>query len=228
MVVALITAAGVGKRFQSTTPKQFLKVKDKPLMIYTLEKFQKNENIDKIIISCLSSWIPELESMIKEYNISKVKWIVSGGNNQPQSIKNCLDNLKNICSDNDIIVVHVANRPMVSQKVINETIKSCVENASGIATINCPEVIVNKKTKEIINREEVLRLQTPQTFYYGDILNAYELAEEKGITDFSTTGDLFIKLNKPVHFVEGTNTNIKITYPEDLDIFESMLNCIKE
>lgn len=222
MVVALITAGGTGTRMSSSIPKQFIKVNNKPIIIHTLEKFEENNNIDMIIIACLESWISSLKKMLKSYNITKVKYIVKNGNTQPESIKNCIKKLETTCKDNDIIVIHVANRPMINNDIIDNSINSCKVNGSGIAAISCPEVVINKYTKEIIDRQSILRIQTPQTFFYKDIYQSCEEAAKLGIVDFSTICDLMIMLKREVSFIEGSHLNIKITYPEDIKLFDSL------
>lgn len=223
MIIALVTAGGIGKRIQTAIPKQFIKIKNKPLLIYTLEKFQYNENIDSIIVACLEEWIDHLEKLLLEYNITKVKWIVKNGRTQPESIKNCINKLEKVCKKDDIIVIHAGNRPLINDEIINMTIIECKETGSGISAVSCPEVLINKDTNEIIDRESTLKIQTPQTFLYSKLKENYDKLGNFDVNEISTTSDLMIKCNEKVSFVEGSHLNFKITYPEDLKLFECLL-----
>lgn len=223
MVVALITAGGKGTRSKLNIPKQFVEINGKPLIIYTLEKFQNNKNIDKIIVSCLKDWKDYLISLKEKYNISKLEWIAKNGNSQPESINNCLDLLKNKINKNDIIVIHAGNRPLVTNEIIDNSINTCREVGNAITSISCPEVLISKDKHEIIQRENIYRMQTPQTFKYEDLLDTYKKACEMNIKDIATTCDLMIRLGKKVNFIDGSQLNIKITYPEDIIIFKGLL-----
>lgn len=224
MVVALITAGGIGSRFHSDIPKQFVEINGKPLIIYTLEKFQKNKNIDKIIVSCLNGWEDFLNKLKEKYNISKLEWIAMNGTTQPESIRNCVNLLRNKISINDIIVIHAGNRPLVCDKLINNSIIECKKNGNSVTFIPCPELLISRANNNIIKRDNVIRVQTPQTFRLASLIECYDLANKKGIKDMATTCDLMIKLGKKINFIDGSQLNIKITYPEDLVIFKALLN----
>lgn len=227
MVIALITAGGKGTRLKSDIPKQFLEINDKPLLIYTLEKFQQNCRIDAIIISCLSGWEEQLKKKIKEYRISKVKWIVKNGDSQVESINNCLNLLKKKGNKNDIIVIHAGNRPLVSEELINKSIDECILNDNAIAAISCPEVLVSKKDYKVYERKEFYRVQTPQTLKLNKLIKIYNELNNKELNDVATTCDLMIRTGEKVNFIDGSHMNIKITYPEDMKIFEAVIKNLK-
>lgn len=224
MVYAVITLGGIGTRFKSNVPKQFIEVEDKPISIYTLEKFQNNENIDKIIVACLKGYEKKVEEYKKKYNLTKLEYIVTGGKTQPESISNCIDRLKNVANSDDIIIVHAGNRPLVEKRIITESINICKEKRNAVSYIECPEVVVTKDSNKIIERTNIMRLQTPQTFIYNDIKEAYEYAKKINFENIDTTADLMLKINKKLNFFRGSEYNFKITFNDDLEIFKNLIN----
>lgn len=223
MTIAVITIGGIGSRFKSDIPKQFIEVEDKPISVYTLEKFQNNPNIDKIIVACLSGFENKVLEYKEKYGLTKLEYIAKGGRSQPESISNCIDKLNGIAKDDDVIVVHAGNRPLVEHEGINESINLCMEKGNAISYIDCPEVIITKDTNEIVERTNVMRIQTPQTFKYKDIKEAYEYAKKIDFKGLSTTADLMIKTGKKLNYFRGSEYNLKITFQDDLEIFKSLI-----
>lgn len=229
MNIALITAAGKGSRMHQEVPKQFMPIKNKPLIVYTLEAFQNHPNIDAIVISCLNGWENIMEAYVKQYSISKAKWIVSGGegNNGQLSIKLALDELAKHCSLEDIVLVHDGNRALVTQEIISDSIVTCKEKGSAIAVIPCNEVIVETSDQQTSNhyleRNDLRRTQTPHTYPLGKLLWAHEEAAKQHIEKTVATCDLMIRLGETIHFSVGSERNMKITTPTDIDIFEALL-----
>lgn len=229
MNVALITAAGRGSRMHQEIPKQFMPIKNKPLIIYTLEAFQNHPNIDGIIISCLNGWEKIMEAYVKQYKITKVKWIVSGGegNNSQLSIRLALNELEKHCSLDDIVLIHDGNRALITQEIISDSIVTCKEKGSAIAVIPCNEVIVQTSDEQTSNhyleRDYLKRTQTPHTYTLGKLLWAHREAEKKNIEKMVATCDLMIQLGETIHFSIGSERNMKITTPVDIDIFEALL-----
>lgn len=226
MNIGLILAGGSGKRTKQDVPKQFLSVNEKPIIIYTMEAFEKHPNIDAIVVSCLEGWEEILMAYSKEYNISKLKWTVSGGNNVQESIHNAANFLKSKCGYDDIIIIHDAIRPMVSQDIISDCIAKCKEMGSGLAAISCQETIVKTedgiKGDKGINRSEVMRVQTPQAYLFGKVIWALEEARKHNIKDEVYMNTLMLKLGETVYFSAGSNKNIKITTAEDVEIFNAL------
>lgn len=224
MVYAVITLGGIGSRFKSSVPKQFIEIEDKPISMYTLEKFQNNENIDKIVVACLKGYEEKIEEYKKKYNLTKLEYIVQGGRTQPESISNCIDRLENVASSEDIILVHAGNRPLVEKRIISESINICREKGNAISYIECPEVVITKDNNEIIERTNIMRLQTPQTFMYRDIKEAYEYAKKVDFENIDTTADLMLRIDKKLNFFRGSEYNFKITFNDDLEIFKNLIN----
>ena len=228
MNIALLTAGGSGTRMGTDIPKQFLTVDDKPIIVYTLEVFQNHPAIDKIIVACKDGWENILNSYAKQFNISKLVSVVKGGKNGQESIKNMLDESKKIANEDDIILVHDGNRPMVSADIISNSISICKQKGWAIAAIPCNDAILYSDDKveseKQISRDLVMRTQTPHTFYLKDLYNMHLEAEKKGISNSVASCTLAIELDKKVYFSLGSEKNIKITVPEDLDIFKALLN----
>ena len=220
MNIALIIAGGVGQRTNQDIPKQFINVNDKPVIIYTLEAFQKHEEIDAIEVVCLDGWHDILSAYAKQFNITKLKKIVSGGDNGVYSISEKY-------SQDDMILVHDAIRPMVSEEIISDCIKTCKEYGSAITSIPCAEAMLYStdklKSDKIISRDELLRTQTPQAFTVGKLKSAHEEALKKGITNSVASCTLMIELGERVYFSKGSEKNIKLTTAEDFEIFRALL-----
>ena len=232
MNVALVMAGGIGLRMFQNVPKQFLTVFDKPIMIYTLEAFQQHPDVDAIITPCLDGWSEILKAYANQFNITKLKWIVAGGENGQASIRNGVYALRDICKDDDIILIHDAIRPMVSSEIISDCIVKCRKYGSGLASIDCHETIMQTQDGIMgtasINRAETKRVQTPQAYRFDKLLWAHEEAVQRGITDAVSTSTIMIDLGEPIYFALGSEGNFKITSFEDIDIFKSYLLAKKE
>lgn len=227
MNIALIIAGGSGQRMNQDIPKQFLNVNDKPVIIYTLEAFQRHPNIDKIEVVCLDGWQEILRAYCKQFGISKLANVVEGGENGQSSIRNGLWDLKEMYDENDLVLIHDAIRPMVSEEIISDAIRVCKKYGNSISVIPCAEAMLKTEdgvsSLEQIPRDNLKRTQTPQTFVLKDIVAAHEEALEKGITNSVASCTLHIELGKKLYFSAGSEKNIKLTTPDDIDIFKSIL-----
>ena len=227
MNIAIIIAGGSGQRMNQDIPKQFLNVNDKPVIIYTLEAFQRHPNIDKIEVVCLDGWQEILRAYCKQFGISKLANVVEGGENGQSSIRNGLWDLKEMYDENDLVLIHDAIRPMVSEEIISDAIRVCKKYGNSISVIPCAEAMLKTEdgvsSLEQIPRDNLKRTQTPQTFVLKDIVAAHEEALEKGITNSVASCTLYIELGKKLYFSAGSEKNIKLTTPDDIDIFKSLL-----
>lgn len=140
--IALLTAAGVGSRMHQDIPKQFLNVDNKPILIYTLEAFQKHPSIDEICVVILKGWENIIEAYARQFNISKLKYVVQGGASGQESICNGLCEISKYRSDNDIVMIHDGNRPMVSQEMITNSLVTYQKYGDAVAAIPCTEVVL--------------------------------------------------------------------------------------
>lgn len=227
MNIALIIAGGVGQRTNQDIPKQFINVNDKPVIVYTLEAFQNHKDIDAIEVVCLDGWHDILSAYAKQFNITKLHKIVSGGENGQSSIRNGVYSISESFSEDDIILVHDAIRPMISEEIITDCINTCKEYGSAITSIPCAEAMLYTTDKvqsdKIISRDELLRTQTPQAFSVGRLKAAHEEALKRGITNSVASCTLMIELGEKVYFSKGSEKNIKLTTADDFEIFRALL-----
>lgn len=232
MNVALLLAGGSGTRTEQDVPKQFFNVYEKPIIIYTLEVFQKHPDIDKIIVSCLDGWHEILRAYAREAGITKLKWVVSGGENGQASARKALEELQEECAEDDIVVIHDAIRPMVSTEIISDCIAKCRQYGSGLAAMRCQETIVESKDavsgNKGISRNDIMRVQTPQAYRYGKVLQAHEEAVKQGITNAVYTNTLMLDLGETLYFSKGSEKNLKITTMDDVEIFKALYRMERE
>ncbi|MEG0835225.1 MAG: IspD/TarI family cytidylyltransferase [Christensenellaceae bacterium] len=223
---AILLAGGVGKRMESEIPKQFLTVDGKPIIIYSIENFQQNPQIEKIAVVCVQNWIGHLRELIKKYSLNKVEWIVEGGTTCHDSIRNGVFFLKDKIDPDDCIVIHDAVRPVLPQKALNEVLRVAHDKGNASSSIAChpPIVYTDDFISGIsdVDREHVMLTVSPQAYKYSLALKCYEKAEQENRHDFTFTSSLLIHCGKRVYFAKGTTSNIKITQKEDLVLFEAL------
>lgn len=229
MNVGIILAGGTGSRVGAGIPKQFIKIMDKPILAYTLELFQSNENIDTIEIVCHKDWIDDVENICKKYDISKKQWLCTGGSTFQESTMNGIFNLKGKIGQDDIVVISFGVAPMTPQEDINDSIRVCKEHGNAIASADidlctCIKDDESSTTQNII-RETMKCFANPWTFKFGELCEAYEEAIEKDILkDLEPhTTSLYLALGKKLWFSQCTSPQAKITHKTDLDIFEGSL-----
>ncbi len=228
--IALIVAAGKGQRTRQDIPKQFINVYDKPIIIYTLENFQKHPDIDSIVVSCLDGWQDILRAYAKQYNITKLHNVVMGGNTVQESYRNGILALNDVAKDDDIIILHDGIRPMIDEDVLSDVIVTCRKYGNGVSSLPYNEQIFLKKdelsTNRYINRDTLRRVQTPQAYHYGKLLWAYEKAFAEGIGIYGPvyTNTMMVDLGETLYFAGGSERNIKITTAEDIEIFKAFLS----
>lgn len=229
MNIALLTAAGTGTRTRQDIPKQFLHINNKPVIIYTLEAFQQHPGIDKICVVILKGWKEILWAYARQFNITKLEYVVEGGVSGQESIYNGLMEIsQNETVEENVIMIHDGNRPMVEQEIITDSLVKFRKSGSAVAVIPCTEVVFRAKEGDTSNvsipREELWRTQTPHTYCLKDLLEAHKDAKERGITDTAATCLLMEKLGKASYFSKGSEKNLKITTLEDIEIFKALLN----
>lgn len=225
--IALIIAGGSGNRMGQSIPKQFLTINERPVIIYTLEAFQKHPEIDKIAVVCIEGWQFVLQAYANQFNITKLKYIVPGGLNGQDSIRNGVFELEKYFKDDDIVLIHDAIRPLVSADIISDCIRVTRDKGNAITVIPCAEAMIETEDGVVsvgsYPRDRLKRTQTPQGFYIGDICNLHRKAMQKGITNSVASCTLKIELGECVYFSKGSEKNIKLTTVEDLDIFKALL-----
>lgn len=229
--IAILLAGGVGSRMNQDIPKQFLNVYDKPVIVYTLEAFQNHPEIDGIIVVCIDGWHDALSAYAKQFNISKLVSIVSGGENGQASIKKGLDEAARLYDEDTIVLIHDSIRPMVSNNIISDNISKCKQYGNATSVAPCTTVVLGKTneeySEEVVDRDKIVLTQTPQAFVLKDILDAHKEAKEKGITSSVASCSLYVELGRKVYYSLGDETNIKLTRPGDIEIFKALLSAKK-
>lgn len=230
MNVAIILAGGTGSRMGANIPKQFLRVMGKPILAYTLEIFQNNSNIDAIEIVCHEDWVNETRYICRNYGITKMQWIVRGGRTFQDSVMKGVYNLKDKLDINDIVVISFGVSPMTTDDIINDSINICINSGSNaiasedMVLCTCIKDDEFSTTKSIL-RETLKGFSNPWTFKYGELYEVYKEAESKRMLETIEphTTSLYLALGKRLYFSKTNSLNIKITTPEDLEIFEGHL-----
>lgn len=232
MVYLIVIAGGVGSRLGASVPKQFVEVLGKPIIAYTLEKFQNHAEIDAIEIVCVEGYENYVKSIAEQYGITKLIKIVKGGAEYERSIMNGVAGLRGIANPDDVVVVHWAASPFVTEEIITDNIRICKEKGNAISASYSYLLYGTNDgdcAKKAINRDTFLTLSAPQSFLYKVITDVYRQVNEKKMfeTCEAHTTALMTTLGIPLHFSKGSHTNIKITTKEDLDLFRGYLLNIK-
>ena len=228
MNYVIIIAGGVGNRLGAGIPKQFVEVMGKPIIAYTLEKFQQHPEIDAIEIVCVEGYIDRVKQIAKDNGITKLFNIVKGGSEYERSIMNGVAGLSGVAKQNDVIMVHWSASPFVTEEIITDNIRVCKEKGNAISA--CYSYLLygtndGDCAKKAINRESFMTLSAPQSFLYKTIVDVYRQVEEKNLfeTCEAHTTAFMTALGIPLYFSKGSHTNIKITTKEDLDLFRGYL-----
>lgn len=219
MVIALILAGGLGKRVGTEVPKQFLKINDVPVIAYTLKKFQECNKVDRICVVSHHDWIETVKKVIDKFNFNKVTWLVSGGQTGLESVQNGIISLS-AQDDDDIIMIHDSVRPFITQTEIETNLEVAKTRDVAVTAVPCVETLVkvdgNGKSTEQIPRDSLMRVMTPQSFRLG-ILRSLFKANEILDSQYPSTFALYMSMGFPVYCSRGSERNIKITYPEDVE-----------
>lgn len=228
-VYGLIFAGGIGSRMNyESKPKQFLEVDNKPIIVHTLEFFQKNPEVDEIVVVCVEDWIDYLKDKLKEFHIDKVKWIVPGGKTGQLSIYNGLKKLEENCADPDdaIVLIHDGVRPLINQQIIHDNIVEVQQNRTSVTVTPAIETVItvdeNGSVKDTVDRSACRMAKAPQTFYLGDILKAHKKVLAEGKENMIDSATLMSYCGHKIFTVEGPSENIKITTPSDYYIFKTL------
>ncbi len=211
-------------------PKQFLEVFGKPIIIYTLQKFEYCEDIDAVVIACHSSWKDYMESMLQRYGIKKVKAVISGGKDRQDSVLKGLKFIQaNGASDEDIIVIHDGVRPLIQENILSENIRVAKKYGNAMTVRPVIESVVITDQDEVSfedfkKRADTYSLTAPQSFKLGVLTQAYRDIEGKETPiPLLDSALVFTYLGKKVHIIKENNNNIKVTTPEDYYILKAML-----
>lgn len=234
MNVAIVIAGGSGARMGQNIPKQFINVYDKPVLVYTLESFQKHPQIDSIEVVCIDGWHDVLWAYAKQFNITKLKWIVSGGETGQESIRNGVYNLEGKIPDDSIVIIHDGIRPLVDETVLTDVILKAQKYGNAVTSLPYNEQIFvvddEISTVKYIPRETLRRVSTPQAYRFEKLLWAYKEAFRRkvGINGSSYTNTMMVELGERLYFAAGSDKNIKLTTKDDLEMFKAYLKADKD
>ncbi|KGK86062.1 IspD/TarI family cytidylyltransferase [Clostridium sp. HMP27] len=228
MNIAIILAGGIGSRMGiKDMPKQFIDVYGKPILVHTLESFDSNMNIDSICIVTLKDYIEEVNILLRKFEINKVKWVIEGGSNRQESTLKGLQAIEKDCKEDDIIVIHDSVRPLISQRIIDDNIKSAKEFGAVDTVIHTSDTIIrsidNQSIDSVPIRKELFLGQTPQSFKFSIIKEAHECAIKNKIEDATDDCQLVLKMNKKIQLVLGEKLNFKITSFDDLAMLKALI-----
>ncbi|GAB6884957.1 hypothetical protein B279_07530 [Streptococcus equinus ATCC 33317] len=229
MNIAVIFAGGVGSRMHSKDrPKQFLEMYNKPIIIHTLEFFEKHSEIDAIVVVCVEEWIPYFETLLYKFRIEKVKKVVSGGETGQLSIYNGLKAAKELSKDDKtIVLIHDGVRPLISEKLITDNIDAVKKFGNSITSGVVKETIVeiddNSDILLVPDRAHSRVAKAPQCFYLDEILTSHNRALGEGITDFVDSCTMMQYYGYKLHMTDGPYENIKITTPDDFYTMRAIL-----
>lgn len=225
--IALLIAGGSGNRMHQDIPKQFITVNERPVIVYTLEAFENHPEIDAISVVCIEGWDQVLWAYARQFNITKLQYVVPGGKNGQDSIRNGVYVLEKHFKADDLVLIHDAIRPMVSAEIISDNIRVAREHGNAITVIPCVEAMMQTEDGVVsvgsYPRDRLKRTQTPQAFRIGDICDLHRRALEAGITNSVASCTLMIEMGEQVYFSAGSEKNIKLTTVEDIDIFKALL-----
>lgn len=223
--IAIIIAGGSGKRTGQPVPKQFLTINDKPIIIYTLENFQNNPNVDDIIVVCIDGWEHVLYAYAKQFDITKLKHIVKSGESAQDSIFNGVEFAHENYPPDTCVIIHDGIRPLVDESVLNDVIEVCHKYGNGVTSLPYNEQIFvikdEKSTEKYIPRETLRRVSTPQAYTLGKLYDCYIKAKKTGVgyTPSSYVNTMMADLGETLYFAKGSDKNIKLTTKDDLQIF---------
>lgn len=227
--VAVIFAGGVGTRMRTKDkPKQFLEICNKPIIIYTLEHFENNPNIDAVIIACVKEWIPYLKELLYKFRIEKVRQIVPGGETGQLSIYNGLCAAKEILDGEDaIVLIHDGVRPLISSDLLTKNIECVKKYGSSITAGIVKETIVvvddNGEIKQVPERSKSRVAKAPQCFWFNEIFDAHNKTISENKSNFIDSCTLMQYYGKKLYMIDGPYENIKITTPDDFYMMRAIL-----
>ncbi|WP_312647386.1 IspD/TarI family cytidylyltransferase [Aminipila sp.] len=228
MNIGIILAGGIGTRMgQIERPKQFIEIYGKPIVVHTIEAFEMHKDIDQIAVVCLKEWMESLRGLIRRYELSKVQWIIEAGETRQDSTNNALNHLRNVCNDDDILIIHDAARPLISSRIITENIIETKKSGAVDTVISATDTIVcsldGKRINDIPKRKNFFLGQTPQSFKYSVITNAYDTITDEKRREATDDCKIVKAYGHEISLVMGDKINFKITTSDDLMMLKAML-----
>ncbi len=233
MVVGMLLSGGVGQRMGAAVPKQFLEVDGKPIILYPLEIMEKHPLIDAVEIVCVESFIPEMRRIVAEAKLTKVRWIVPGGETAQESTNNGIKALRDKMDKDDIVMIHMSSYPLANADIMTKCIESAIKNGNGCTArpllYSAFFTDDRQSSNKQIDRDKIMLCTIPYAFNFGEVSELYEkaFAEKKGITGNVFTNTLYCDYGKTIYFTEDSETNMKVTTPKDIELMEAFLKITK-
>lgn len=234
MNVVIILAGGVGSRVGADVPKQFVKVQGKPVLAYTCEIFQQNERIDAILVVCHKDWMTYCHEMVNKYRLSKVRWLVEGGNTFQDSVINGMRHLEGLLGTEtaltDNVFIQYGGAPFTSQKIVNAVVDMTEERGSAVTATPIYQLLSSRDTdstsKTWLDRDKYIQIACPYGFRFDYLLDIYKRAAEKGLLETIEphTTSLMYALGDTINYTYGDQSNIKITTAEDIVMFNGWVH----
>ena len=230
MNIALILAGGMGSRMGQDIPKQFIHVDNRPVIIYTLMTVQRHPEIDRIQVVCVDGWEKILEGYARQFCITKLSGIVSGGATRFDSTRLGMESLGQV-ADEDVIIVHDSVRPLVTAEALSDTIAVCRTYGNSMSILDCADTMYEKTDGQYTSREvprgKLVRGQTPEAVSGKRMREMYAAADARGIRMDSISA-MQNALGWNIHFARGSERNIKLTSTEDIELFKTLLAVEKD
>lgn len=231
MNTAIILAGGVGSRMGVDRPKQFLMVQDKPIIAYCFDIFQKHCDIDKMVVVVSDEWQQYVVEIAHKYGISKICGYAPAGKTRQHSIYNGLKCIDKNASDTDIVIVHDAARPLVSDEIISDCIKGATEYDGAMPVITVKDTVYQSadgsKIDRLLKRSELFAGQAPESFKFKKYYQIHNQVTDEEIENTAGSSEIAFRHGMDVRMVKGSERNLKITTVEDLETFESILKGVK-
>lgn len=231
MVYGVILAGGIGSRMGGNKPKQYITIKNKPIIVYTVEKFFAVPDIEKIIVLCPAQWVGHTKNLIEKHIAPALDKtvVVEGGHTRNETIMNAIKYIESEgnLDEDTIIVTHDSIRPFVTGRIIEENIKYAKEYGACDTVVAATDTIVESADNTVISnipdRSKMYQGQTPQSFNAMKLRKIYEALTEEEKNILTDAANIFVIKGEPVALVSGETFNMKITYPYDLRVAKSLL-----
>lgn len=229
MNYALIFAGGVGQRMNNGgTPKQFLEVSEKPILVHTLEHFEHHPDIDGICLVCVEEWLEYAKTLLKKFQLKKVRWLIAGGATALESQYKGLKTVSADCLPEDVVLIHDGVRPLINEQLISDCISTVKQFGAAVTVAPAIETIIktdeNGMVNQTIARSTCMLARAPQAFCLGDILGLHDKAKHENNYDFIDSVSMMLHYGRTIKTVQGPAENIKVTTPADFYVCRALLD----
>ena len=225
MITAMILAGGTGTRAGADRPKQFVEVKGRPILSYTIERYQTNPQVDYIEIVCHRDWLDYVKKTVEKEGFSKVRWIVAGGTTFLESLICGVRELRKQILPDDMVMVQYAASPLTSQRILDDSIRVCREHGMSVSCTPCYQLLGDNAdhatSQKWIDRDRIVQLCCPQSFQFSYLTDLLYRGQKEGLLDKVEPHitSLMYALGEKIYQSYGDQTNIKITTGEDIEFF---------